>query len=356
MSLGQIQQVKTLVPRRRLRQLKQRADGPAWLFLAGHAAFLTLTTLLVRAAMGTAWLIPAMATQGIGIVHLFSAQHEFAHRTAFRTRWLNDLFGSVFGTLIMLPHVNFRWEHTDHHSFTQATGRDPQLIPQPKSLWAYGSYLSTIPYWRGFLRPFVRHLFGVVTLEERRFTPASELWKSIWEARAMGAVYAAAVALSLVLHTSVLLYYWLLPRLMAEPFMRFVRMTEHVGRPVDEPDLLLNSRTCLTWAPLRWLAWNMPFHAEHHLCPGVPFHALPALHAQLRGVERRIYTGYLDAHREILARALDARRAAATTIKTDTTIAGEAAIKTTMSEGMNHELEREAVLCNRRHLERRPGA
>ena len=311
MSLGQIQQVKALVPRRRLRQLMQRADRPAWLFLLGHTAFLTLTGYLVWSAWGTAWIVPAMLLHGLGIVHLFSAQHEFAHRTAFRTRELNDLFGSLFGTLIMLPHFNFRWEHTDHHTYTQNTELDPQLISQPKSLGAYLFYLSTIPYWIGFLRPFVRHLFGKFSAAERRFTPTTEQWKVILEARAMFAAYVTAAIVSVALHTGALLYFWLLPRLLAEPFMRFVRMTEHVGRPVNDPNLLSNSRTCLVWPPVRWLAWNMPFHAEHHLSPGVPFHALPALHRELRHVGRRVAAGYLDAHREIFSQGLQVSRGCA---------------------------------------------
>jgi fatty acid desaturase len=31
----------------------------------------------------------------------------------------------------------------------------------------------------------------------------------------------------------------------------------------------------------RLLMWNMPFHAEHHAYPAVPFHALPRLHEAL---------------------------------------------------------------------------
>ena len=27
--------------------------------------------------------------------------------------------------------------------------------------------------------------------------------------------------------------------------------------------------------------WNMPYHAEHHAYPSVPFHALPQLHKAL---------------------------------------------------------------------------
>jgi fatty acid desaturase len=306
MFLAQVQQVKALVPQRRLRVLMRRTDGPGWLYLVRHIGWLAVTGGIVWQAIGTAWLVPAMSLHGIGIVHLFSAQHEFAHRTAFRTRMLNDVFGNLFGFIILLPHVYFRWEHTDHHTYTQVADRDPQLIPQPKSLWQYFWYLSTIPYWLGFLKPFVRHVIGNVSPKERRFIPATETWKVVWEARAMLATYAGLLALSLWLRTEALWFYWLGPRLLAEPFMRFIRMTEHVGRPVNEPDLLQNSRTCIVWAPLRWLAWNMPFHAEHHLSPGVPFHALPALHRDLRGVPRPITGGYHGAHREILGRILHA--------------------------------------------------
>jgi fatty acid desaturase len=313
MPLPQVQQIEMLVPRRRLRQLMKRTDLPALLSLGRHFAFLALTGWLVWATMETFWLVPAMTLHGVGIVHLFSAQHEFAHRTAFRTRWLNDVLGWCFGVLIMLPQVYFRWEHTDHHTYTQDKTRDPQLIPQPRSLWGYFLYLSTIPYWLGFLRPFARHFFGIIRPEEKRFIPTTERWKVIWEARAMVVLYLAAAAFSVALHTRALLFYWLIPRLLAEPFMRYIRMTEHVGRPVNNPDFLQNSRTCLVSAPLRWLAWNMPFHAEHHLSPGVPFHALPTLHDELRRVQRDNYRGYRAAHREILLQALHARPIPAST-------------------------------------------
>jgi fatty acid desaturase len=46
--------------------------------------------------------------------------------------------------------------------------------------------------------------------------------------------------------------------------------------------------------------WNMPFHAEHHLYPVVPFHHLPALHGQVRGRLRYRAPGYLAANREIV--------------------------------------------------------
>ena len=59
---------------------------------------------------------------------------------------------------------------------------------------------------------------------------------------------------------------------------------------------------------MRFLYWNMNYHAEHHIAPSVPFHALPALHARLRAHLYVETKGYLGAHREILGQLCAARR------------------------------------------------
>ena len=33
---------------------------------------------------------------------------------------------------------------------------------------------------------------------------------------------------------------------------------------------------------VKYLMWNMPYHAEHHAYPAVPFHALPDLHREIK--------------------------------------------------------------------------
>jgi fatty acid desaturase len=95
------------------------------------------------------------------------------------------------------------------------------------------------------------------------------------------------------------LWYWVIPLFMGEPVMRFIRLTEHVGRP-NVDDMRENTRTSLVSVPLRFLSWNMNYHAEHHYAASVPFHALPKLHKKLKGyvyVEKR---GYLGAHIDIV--------------------------------------------------------
>jgi fatty acid desaturase len=57
--------------------------------------------------------------------------------------------------------------------------------------------------------------------------------------------------------------------------------------------MFANSRTTFTARAVRWLAWNMPYHAEHHAMPSVPFHRLPELHALTRSELRCTERGYL---------------------------------------------------------------
>jgi len=49
------------------------------------------------------------------------------------------------------------------------------------------------------------------------------------------------------------------------------------------------------------LMWNMPFHAEHHLYPSLPFHALAQAHRQLAPQLAVLAPGYLAVHRGFLA-------------------------------------------------------
>ncbi|WP_246694633.1 fatty acid desaturase, partial [Mesorhizobium sp. M2D.F.Ca.ET.147.01.1.1] len=67
------------------------------------------------------------------------------------------------------------------------------------------------------------------------------------------------------------------PALLGQPFLRLYLMAEH-GRCPLVANMLENTRTTLTNWFVHKLAWNMPYHAEHHAYPGVPFHQLPEFH------------------------------------------------------------------------------
>lgn len=95
----------------------------------------------------------------------------------------------------------------------------------------------------------------------------------------MLAIYALA-AVSF-LWTDALFWLWLVPMVLTQPLLRLYLLAEH-GRCPFVANMLENTRTTYTTRLMRWLAWNMPYHIEHHSAPNVPFHRLPDLHRHMR--------------------------------------------------------------------------
>jgi len=277
----------------------QRSDAPAVIRLILWIILLSLTTTITYWSINTWYLLPAMTLQGIVLVHHFSLQHECCHYTPFKTRWLNDVVGNLCGLIIMLPNRFFRFEHCDHHTYTQLTGKDPEMIPMPDNWKDYLWYLSSIPYWRTKFSEIWNHSLGKLTPAEKRFVPTTEYGTIVLEARLMAGFYCSLLCVCIVFNWWTPLWLWWLPVVLGEPFMRAIRMTEHVGRPTVA-NMSDNTRTNKVSWPLRFLCWNMNYHAEHHYASSVPFHALPELHKKLA---RYLYSepdGYLGAHRDIV--------------------------------------------------------
>ncbi len=306
--MGAKQSVGDFVTHERRAELGVRRDLPGLIFLSGHLAVLGTTGYLLFLALGSYWVVHATLLHGFVLVHLFAPFHECSHGTPFRTRGLNQAVFWLTGLALFLPPLHFRLEHAAHHAYTSDPARDPEMIPMASRLSGFLLYGTAIPYFRGLLRRLTHHPLGLFTEVERRFIPAHSRRRVQRQAWIMWAGYLGIALASLWFESSAALVYWVIPRLVGEPFQRFIRMTEHVGCP-SAPNMLENTRTTLTWTPLRWLAWNMPYHAEHHVVSSVPFHALPALHDELKPHLAMVAEGYLAAERDIVRKALAARRA-----------------------------------------------
>ncbi len=292
-----------VITRTQLKELMHRSNGPAFLRLAIWFGLMGFTTFLVGLSIGSVFVLPAMLLHGILLVHHFSLQHECCHYTAFKTRWLNDLLGHYCALVIMLPNRFFRYEHCDHHTYTQITGKDPEQIELPESIGGYLKYISSVPYWKAKFSELSRHTMGRITPEEKRFLPKEEYKTIVIEAQLMTLFYLIVFLLSVVFQTWAVVWYWFIPVILGEPVMRAIRMTEHVGRP-NVHDMRMNTRSNHVSAPFRFLCWNMNYHAEHHYASSVPFHALPALNKILSDyiyTERR---GYVGAHIDIISQLI----------------------------------------------------
>ena len=284
--------------RKGLMRLTARSDRKGLVQLACHLGALLATGALVWSARSTPWLLPAMLLHGVTLVFLFAPLHESIHWTAFRSRRLNDAVAWVCGALLLLPPSYFRAFHFAHHRHTQDPARDPELAsPKPATLHAYLWHVSGLPYWRERIATTVRHACGRV---DEPFIGARQRSEIVREARLLLGAYLLALLVSIAVSSAGLLDLWLGPVLLGQPFLRLYLLAEHTGCPLVA-NMLENSRTTLSLAPLRRLAWNMPYHAEHHAYPALPFHALPAAHRLLRARIAVQAPGYIAVHREIVA-------------------------------------------------------
>jgi fatty acid desaturase len=279
-------------------QLSQRSDYRGLVQLAGHLSLLILTTTALAQALGTNWLLPALLAQAIVLTFLFAPLHETIHFTAFRTRRLNNIVATCIGFIQLLPSGYFRGFHYAHHRHTQNPELDPELIvnkPDTRRSWLW--HVSGLPLWRNNIRLIYRHAMGIV---DEAYLDEQDHAKIITEARWHLGAYLVILILSLLYSTDWVWWYWVLPSLLGQPFLRLFLLAEHSDCDLSD-NMLQNSRTTYTTPLLNFLAWNMPYHAEHHYLASIPFHALPALHAWTGQHVKYKGSGYFQVNREIAA-------------------------------------------------------
>jgi len=290
-----------------LRLLQQRSNGRGLMRLAGHLLAMGGTafahTLTVQRSASVSLQSASALALGFTLVTMFATMHECVHRTAFKSRWLNDSVAWVAGLLSFYNSTFYRHYHRWHHLYTQLPGKDPELgDPKPTSFGRYFLELSALPWWLGKLRTYFTLASGKI--ESYGFLDEQRGRAAVRSVRLQLLTYAAAIGTSVLLGYPYFVVYWLAPVALAQPFLRAILLAEHMGCSNDA-DMLSNTRTTYTIWPVRFLMWQMPYHAEHHRYPALPFFALARAHVRLAPhlahVERqgylRLHVGLLEAFR-----------------------------------------------------------
>ena len=277
--------------------LTARSDKAGLWHLAGHLGVILLF------GTGIALQVPfwgfLLPMQGVALVFLFTLEHEATHQTPFASRWLNEAMGHLCGFILLLPFLWFRHFHLAHHRWTNLPGQDPELDgTKPQGLRGWLWHVSGLPYWTAGARLIWRLALG---RETAGYLPKSALPRMQRAAHVMLAGY-GLVAVSL-LFSPLAFWVWLLPVVLGQPVLRLYLLAEHGDCP-QVADMFANTRTTFTTALVRFLAWNMPYHTEHHVFPAVPFHLLPDLHRKMRAELRVTSAGYAAFTRQYLGRRM----------------------------------------------------
>lgn len=291
------------IPRKRMKELMKRKNGPAIRDTLIWFALLIGTGYLAYLSWGTWWAVPAFLAYGI----LYSSPgdsrwHECGHGTAFKTPWMNEVIYQLASFLSLRPATPWRWSHTRHHTDTIIVGRDPEIAQPRPPVWR----IILLDYLRLYAGPkdikrMFQHCFGVIPKDQQEYIPASEFRKTIWESRVYVLIFIGVITWCILAKSILPAMFIILPSFYGAFLVLVFGMTQHLGLHEDVLDHRLNTRTVYMNPVFRFLYWNMNYHIEHHMFPMVPYHALPALHEEMKGDCPRPSRSLWEAYKEVIS-------------------------------------------------------
>lgn len=270
-----------------LNRLRERRDFPSIVRMTLHYGIvLLLGALLVRFSESWIVALPVMALLAQVIAPLFAPFHECAHRTAFRTRMLNDVGVWMTGIPCGIAPSAFRAMHFEHHRHTNDATRDPEMsgpedpggLPVNSLQWLF----VVFGFWHFRYKTMLMVRMSLMPVARwdafAPWTPRGERRRIAWEARLVALSWLTLVVFAWFDATGTR---WMLGALLlSHVFQGAWQSLEHRGMPKDGP-VLKRTRSLRSPLVVRWLLWNSNFHAEHHAWPAIPWHALPEVHERV---------------------------------------------------------------------------
>jgi len=243
-----------------------------------------------------------ISTQSLLLISLFAPLHECSHSTAFKSKLLNRMVMFFCGMIHLMPSIWFREFHMQHHRHTQDSKKDPELgTESPRTIVSYIFLITGIKIWIDLVNNFFGLLSGNAN---ESYINKHNTKKVVIEARIIFIVYLLFFFVSLNLNNGILLYAWIIPMIIGQPFLRLFLLAEH-GLCDLTTDMTKNSRTTKTNFLVRFFMWNMNYHTGHHSNPGIPFHKLQEYQKIIKHKFKYKELGYLNFHKKYLIHLLN---------------------------------------------------
>ena len=236
--------------------------------------------------------------------------HELAHKSMFKTRWLNDFFIRFNGFLTWFNYIQFRHSHARHHQYTTHHDLDLEVMLPLNFKWHAWIYGFTChPKSLALLFPHLfRQCFGrrreeiLKSESERTLFSASdpgEIRKMVRWARVLLFGHTALGLIFVLSGNWILLFLVTFAPFFARWFGILTHVPQHIGMEPDVADWRRSTRTYLAGPWVRFFYWNMNYHIEHHMFAAVPFYNLPKLREVLQADLPIAPYGLLATWREI---------------------------------------------------------
>ena len=275
-----------------------------WIFflvLSGYIAFLT---------WGTWWAIPAFLVYGNIYMACNPVWHECGHKTAFKSRWLNEVFYQIGSFMYNFEPIRWRWSHFHHHSYTLHTqevyDHEIQVTKPTDLLFVFLLHLpggNLLLIHKGFLSfhfETIKHALGITTEVMRDCIPENERGKCRLISRIHVLIWIFIACISFYYQSWLPALYFLLPFCYGTTLRNMFDFIQHAGLANNVKDHRLCVRTATLNPIFSFLYWHMEYHIEHHMFPMVPSYNLKKLHDVVKDQMPKVRKGLLGSYKEII--------------------------------------------------------
>jgi len=288
------------IDRQTFRELHQKSDVKAMIQAGGWVGL--LFTWAGLALYSWTHQFPTFVTAlfvimyGIQANFCINGVHELGHGSVFETKFLNAVFVRIISFLGWLHPDMFFSSHLRHHRYTLWFPEWDQENPLPMVITLMDFLTFSFINVKGLLAA-VSQTFLIATEN----IPTGHLgWSVSWEKTCYPpeqpqlrrpATLWAQVMLSghlAITVFSILFGYWLIPVIFClgpfyGGFLFFLcNNTQHVGLRRNTTDFRLCCRSFNLHPAIRFLYWQMNYHAEHHMYANVPCYNLDRLHQTIK--------------------------------------------------------------------------
>ena len=298
---------KPEIDKNQLKELSKRRDIPALIHFTIYFGTLFISGFLAYITWGT-WL-SILFFFIYGSIYSFSVSnwHETVHRTAFKSRWLNEIFYHIASFMSDFEGFRWRWSHTFHHSNTLQTKDkyDHEIqITRPTDLIAF--FLNFIPF-TDLLFPnrlikfeVLKHSLGIFSPVIEITAPKNEKKKILWNSRLYVFIWLIIILFSFYYQTILPILYFILPNYYGKPIWFTINVTQHLGAALDKKDHRESTYSLKVNPILSFYYWHMEYHLEHHMFPMVPSYNLNKLQNLIKDQVPKPFPNLFVFYKEVL--------------------------------------------------------
>ena len=280
---------KAKIDRKKLKELSRRNDFEGWKHIIIFIISLILLGTLCVYFWGSLWFILFYLSYCTLWGGADAIWHECGHRTAFKTRKLNDFFYVIASFLNNFEPVRWRWSHSLHHSYTASI--DPHDFEVDESIFTkhtlFSFLIRFIPGYyflilhKSLHLEIIKHAIGIETKVMKECIPIEKKAKCILSSRVFVFIWILIIIFSIIFQSLLPILLFLIPKFFISLNIVW-GLTQHMGLKEGTKDHRESTRSVRLNPVFSFIYWKMEYHIEHHMFPMVPSYNLPKLYELIK--------------------------------------------------------------------------